>query len=163
VGSAPFAKGGFPTPTGRARLLDPALAAAGVDPLVGYTPPVEKDSAGLVLIAAAGRFFLNSSFASLPWHEKKMGPPRIHLHPVDAAARGLADGAAVRVHNANGAFDAAVAIDEATRPGVAFTFKAYWARRSPGGNTVNAVTAVRDADLGGAPTFHDTRVELTAY
>jgi len=116
-----------------------------------------------VLIAPAGRFFLNSTFASVPWHEKRMGPPRIHLHPTDAAARGLVDGAAVKVYNANGAFDAAVAIDEATRPGVAFTFKAYWAKRSPGGNTVNAVTAVRDADLGGAPTFHDIRVELTAY
>ncbi|MEV4535894.1 molybdopterin-dependent oxidoreductase [Asanoa sp. NPDC049518] len=163
VGSAPFAKGGFPTPTGRARLHDPALRAVGVDPLVGYTPPAEKDTAGLVLIAPAGRFFLNSTFASLPWHEKKMGQPRIHLHPADAAARGLADGTAVKVHNANGYFDAAVAVDDATRPGVAFTFKAYWAKRSPGGNTVNAVTAVRDADLGGAPTFHDVRVELTAY
>ncbi|GAA1864329.1 molybdopterin-containing oxidoreductase family protein [Asanoa iriomotensis] len=163
VGSAPFAKGGFPTPTGRARLHDPALADQGVDPLVGYTPPVAHDGPGLVLIAAAGRFFLNSTFASLPWHEKKMGPPRIHLHPDDAAARGLADGASVRVHNANGAFDAAVAVDDATRPGVAFTFKAYWAKRSPGRNTVNAVTAVRDADLGGAPTFHDIRVELTAH
>ncbi|MEV0715369.1 molybdopterin-dependent oxidoreductase [Asanoa sp. NPDC050611] len=163
VGSAPFAKGGFPTPTGRARLHDPSLAAVGVDPLVGYTPPAAHDEAGLVLIAPAGRFFLNSTFASLPWHEKKMGPPRIHLHPADAAARGLADGAQVKVHNANGAFDAAVAVDDATRPGVAFTFKAYWAKRSPGRNTVNAVTAVRDADLGGAPTFHDIRVELTAY
>ncbi|GIF66356.1 molybdopterin containing oxidoreductase [Asanoa ishikariensis] len=162
VGSAPFAKGGFPTPTGRARLHDPALRAVGVDPLVGYTPPAEKDTVGLVLIAPAGRFFLNSTFASLPWHEKKMGQPRIHLHPADAAARGLADGAAVKVHNANGSFDAAVAVDETTRPGVAFTFKAYWAKRSPGGNTVNAVTAVRDADLGGAPTFHDIRVEVTA-
>ncbi|GIF74677.1 molybdopterin-containing oxidoreductase family protein [Asanoa siamensis] len=162
VGSAPFAKGGFPTPTGRARLHDPALAAQGVDPLVGYTPPAEKDGAGLVLISAAGRFFLNSTFASLPWHEKKMGAPRIHLHPLDAGARGLADGTPVSVHNEHGAFDAAVAIDDAARPGVAFTFKAYWARRSPGGNTVNAVTAVRDTDLGGAPTFHDTRVELTA-
>ncbi|MDG4820549.1 molybdopterin-dependent oxidoreductase [Asanoa sp. WMMD1127] len=162
VGSAPFAKGGFPTPTGRARLHDPRLTARGVDPLVGYTPPSAKDGDGLVLIAAAGRFFLNSTFGSLPWHEKKMGPPRIHLHPTDAAARGLADGTEVSVHNANGSFEAAVAVDDATRPGVAFTFKAYWARRSPGANTVNAVTAVRDADLGGAPTFHDIRVELTA-
>ncbi|MEV4623325.1 molybdopterin-dependent oxidoreductase [Asanoa sp. NPDC049573] len=161
VGSAPFAKGGFPTPTGRARLHQPALARQGVDPLVGYTPPAQRHGDGLVLIAAAGRFFLNSTFGSLPWHEKKMGPPRIHLHPDDAAARGLADGAAVSVHNANGAFDAAVAVDDAARPGVAFTFKAYWARRSTGGNTVNAVTAVRDADLGGAPTFHDTRIELS--
>ncbi len=38
-GTAPFAAGGFPTPSGRARILDPELARRGVDPLVGYTPP----------------------------------------------------------------------------------------------------------------------------
>jgi anaerobic selenocysteine-containing dehydrogenase len=90
-----------------------------------------------------------------------MGPPRIHLHPSDAAARGLADGDAVRVHNDRGSFRAAVAVDEATRPGVAFTYKAYWARLSPDRANVNAVTSVRDTDLGGGPTFHDTRVEVS--
>ncbi|MFU8874627.1 molybdopterin-containing oxidoreductase family protein [Micromonospora sp. SL4-19] len=166
VGSAPYAEGGFPTPDGRARLHDPALARHGVDPLPGYTPPVEAADPELarrfplVLIAPAGRFLMNSTFASLPWHARRTGPPRVHLHPDDAAARGLADGDAVRVHNDRGAFLAAVAVDDATRPGLAFTYKAYWARLSPGRATVNAVTAVRDTDLGGAPTFHDCRVEV---
>ncbi|SCG74533.1 molybdopterin-containing oxidoreductase family protein [Micromonospora inositola] len=166
VGSAPYAEGGFPTPDGRARLLDPRLAGQGVDPLVGYTPPAEAADPELarrfplVLISPAGRFLMNSTFASLPWHAGRMGPPRVHLHPADAAARGLTDGDAVRVHNDRGEFLAAVAVDEATRPGLAFTYKAYWARLSPGGTTVNAVTAVRDTDLGGGPTFHDTRIEV---
>ncbi|WP_091342542.1 molybdopterin-containing oxidoreductase family protein [Micromonospora rhizosphaerae] len=166
VGSAPYADGAFPTPDGRARLLDPRLARHSVDPLVGYTPPVEAADPDLarrfplVLIAPAGRFLMNSTFASLPWHAGRMGPPRVHLHPDDAAARGLADGDAVRVHNDRGSFLAAVAVDDATRLGLAFTYKAYWARLSPGRSTVNAVTAVRDTDLGGGPTFHDTRVEV---
>ncbi|PSK63375.1 putative dimethyl sulfoxide reductase chain YnfE [Micromonospora sp. MH33] len=166
VGAAPFAAGGFRTPDGRARLHDPALARLGVDPLPGHTPPVEAADAELarrfplVLLAPAGRFLMNSTFASLPWHTRRTGPPRVHLHPDDAAARGLADGDAVRVHNDRGAFLAAVAVDEATRPGLAFTYKAYWARLSPGRSTVNAVTAVRDTDLGEAPTFHDCRVEV---
>jgi anaerobic selenocysteine-containing dehydrogenase len=46
---------------------------------------------------------MNSTFASLPWHAGKMGPPRVHLHP-HAAARGLADGSAARVHNDRGSF-----------------------------------------------------------
>ncbi|TDC78883.1 molybdopterin oxidoreductase family protein [Micromonospora sp. KC606] len=168
VGTAPYAAGGFPTPDGRARLHDPRLAAHGVDPLVGYTPPAEAGDAELArrfplaLISPAGRYFMNSTFASLPWHRDRTGPPRIHLHPVDAAARGLADGDRARVRNDRGAFLATVAVDDATRPGLAFTYKAYWARLSPGGNTVNAVTAVRDTDLGGGPTFHDTRVEVEA-
>jgi anaerobic selenocysteine-containing dehydrogenase len=168
AGSAPYAAGGFPTPDGKARLVDASLARHGVDPLVGYTPGAEtgdEDLAGrfpLVLLSPAGRFFVNSTFASQPWHTARMGPPRVHLHPADAVARGLGDGDAVRVHNDRGAFLAAVAVDEAARPGVAFTVKAYWARNSPGRTTVNAVTAVRDTDLGGGPTFHDCRVEVEA-
>lgn len=111
VGSAPFATGGFPTADGRARLLDPTLERRGIDPLVGYTPPVEAADLSL-----AQRF------------------PLVLL--------------------------AAVAVDDATRPGLAFTYKAYWPRLSPGRTNVNAVTAVRDTDLGGGPTFHDTRVAL---
>ncbi|SBT39337.1 molybdopterin-containing oxidoreductase family protein [Micromonospora auratinigra] len=166
VGSAPYAEGGFPTPDGRARLHDPELAPSGVDPLPGYTPPAEAGDTALaarfplVLLSPAGRFLMNSTFASLPWHLRRAGPPRLHLHPHDADARGLADGDAVRVRNDRGAFLAAVAVDEATRPGVAFTYKAYWARLSPGRATVNAVTGVRDTDLGGGPTFHDCRVEV---
>ncbi|MFC8618064.1 molybdopterin-dependent oxidoreductase [Micromonospora purpureochromogenes] len=168
VGAAPYAKGGFPTRDGRARFYDPQLTGQGVDPLIGYTPPVEAADPQLArrfplaLISPAGRFLMNSTFASLPWHLDRTGPPRIHLHPVDAAARGLTDGDAARVHNDRGAFLATVAVDEATRPGLAFTYKAYWARLSPGGSTVNAVTAVRDTDLGGGPTFHDTRVQVEA-
>ncbi|MFB9233949.1 molybdopterin-dependent oxidoreductase [Plantactinospora siamensis] len=166
VGSAPYAAGGFPTADGRARLVDRALRRMGVDPLVGYTPPVEGSDPALagrfplVLLSVAARFFLNSTFASQQWHAGKMGPPRVHLHPADAAARGLADGDPVRVHNDRGEFLASVAVDDTTRPGVAFTHKAYWARLSPGGATVNAVTPIRDTDLGGGPTFHDNRVEV---
>ncbi|MEV4490317.1 molybdopterin-dependent oxidoreductase [Micromonospora coxensis] len=168
VGTAPYAKGGFPTRDGRARLYDPQLTAQGVDPLVGYTPPAEAGDSDLArrfplaLISPAGRYLMNSTFASQPWHLKRTGPPRIHLHPDDADARGLADGDTARVHNDRGEFLATVAVDDATRPGLAFTYKAYWARLSPGGSTVNAVTAVRDTDLGGGPTFHDTRVEVRA-
>ena len=31
----------------------------------------------LVLLAPAGRFFVNSTFASLDWHRRKTGPPRV--------------------------------------------------------------------------------------
>ena len=37
---------------------------------------------------------------------------------------------------------------------------AYWSRTERGPN-VNATTPVRDADMGGSPTFHDNRVEVT--
>ncbi|MEE3922347.1 molybdopterin dinucleotide binding domain-containing protein [Micromonospora sp. BRA006-A] len=80
----------------------------------------------------------------------------MHLHPDDAAARGLADGDAVRVHNDRGAFLAAVAVDEAARPGLAFTYKAYWARRSRGGPPSTRSPA------SGTPTWARRRRSTTA-
>ncbi len=64
--------------------------------------------------------------------------------------------------NDRGSFVAEVVVDDAARPGVAFTFKVQWAKLSPGGSNVNATTPERDADLGGSPTFHDNRVEVAA-
>ena len=90
-----------------------------------------------------------------------MGEPAVHLHPQDAAARQLVGGERVRVHNDRGSFEAVAVVDDRARPGVAFTPKAYWPRRHHDGWNVNATTPVRDADLAGAPTFHDNRVEVT--
>src|SRR5262249_52970261 len=115
-----------------------------------------------VLLSPASRFFLNSSFASLAWHRAKSGQATVHLHPDDAAARGVADGAVVQVFNDRGRFEAVAAVSEATRPGVAFTLKQQWPALSPGGGTVTATTPERDAALGGAPTFHDNRVEVSS-
>ena len=65
-----------------------------------------------------------------------------------------------RIWNDRGAFAAAAVVDDAARPGVAFTYKVQWPKLSPRGSNVNATTPERDADLGGSPTFHDNRVEI---
>jgi anaerobic selenocysteine-containing dehydrogenase len=166
-GLARFADGGFPTPGGRLRLLAPELAEHGADPLIGYVPPHELEDAELAeryplaLLSPASRFVLNSTFASLPWHRDRLGPPRVHLHPRDADDRGIASGARVRVHNDRGAFTAEAVIDDATQPGVAFTYKQHWPQLLGPGEHVNVTIPERDADLGGSPTFHDNRVEIS--
>ena len=166
--SAPFAAGGFPTPSGRVELFSQALVDAGHDGLPTYQPPFEAvddelaERFPLVLLAPAGRFFLNSTFAQLDWHRGKMGGPTIWLHPADAASRGLVDGDTVRCHNDRGAWTAALAVSDAARPGVCFTLKTQWPKLSPGGENVNACTPERDTDMGGGPTFHDNRVEVSA-
>ena len=166
-GTAPFAEGRFPTSDGKVHLRANELAKRGLDPVVGFVPPYEvldEELAArfpLVLLSPASRFFLNSSFASLAWHRGKSGQATVHLHPADAAARRIADGAVVQVFNDRGRFEAVAAVSEATRPGVAFTLKQQWPGLSRGGRNVNATTPERDADLGGAPTFHDNRVEVS--
>jgi anaerobic selenocysteine-containing dehydrogenase len=165
-GTAPFAQGGFPSPSGKVELWSEQLAARGQDPLVGFVPPHEVLDGvlaaryPLVLMAPAGRFFLNSTFASIEWHRRKTGPIEVHVHPEDAEARGLAHGDGIRIFNDRGEVLGRVAVDDAARPGVAFMFKSHWPKLVEGNANANATTPERDADLAGAPTFHDNRVEI---
>ena len=136
-------------------------AAAGHDPLPGYTPPAEAAAPGedrLALIAAASHWFLNSTFANGAVHARQAGEPTVALHPDDAAARGLTAGERVRVGNERGSFEALLAVGDAARPGVAATTKGYWPKLLAGGVNVNEATEERDADLGGGAVFHDCSV-----
>ena len=63
--------------------------------------------------------------------------------------------------DARGAFEALAAISEDTRPGVVVAPMGYWLRGSRSESTVNAVNSARYADMGRAPTFSDTMVEVT--
>jgi anaerobic selenocysteine-containing dehydrogenase len=156
----PFADG-FPTPSGRLELHSERAAAAGHDPLPGYTPPAEAANPGegrLALIAAASHWFLNSMFANAPEQRRRAGAPTVALHPDDAAARGLAAGQRIHVGNERGAFEAVLAVDDAARRGVAATTKGHWPKLLAGGENVNAPTEERDADLGGGAVFHDCSV-----
>ncbi len=156
-GTAPFADGRLPDRERPRRAVSQALVDAGRDGLPTYELPHEAvddelaERFPLVLLAPAGRFFLNSTFAQLDWHRGKMGAPTVWLHPADAAARGLVDGDTVRCHNDRGAWTAALAVSDATRPGVCFTLKTQWPKLSPGGENVNACTPERDTDIGGGP------------
>src|ERR687898_906160 len=125
-------------------------AAAGHDPLPGYTPPAEAAEPGedrLALIAAASHWFLNSTFANAPEQRRRAGQPAVALHPDDAAARGLVDGDRVRVGNERGSFEAVLAVGDAARRGVAATTKGHWPKLLAGRAHVNAATEERDADL----------------
>ena len=166
----PFAHG-FPTPSGRLEFVSARMIEAGLDPVPTYTPPAEVVQDGsalarrypLALIAPASHYLLNSMFANVPDLERRQGEPTIVLHPDDAHARGLADGAEARVHNDRGAFHARVRVSDAVRRGVAAASKGFWPKRVTGAANANATVAERDADMGGGAVFHDNRVEVSAY
>jgi anaerobic selenocysteine-containing dehydrogenase len=153
----PFADG-YPTSSGRLEFYSKRAVRAGHDPLPGFTPHADPGD-GLVLISGASHHFLNTTFGNNPELRRRAGAPTIVLHPDDAAARGISDRAAVRVHNARGAFEAVAEVSDRVRPGVAATTKGHWAKLN-GGSTVNATIDERDADMAGGAVFHDNRVEV---
>ena len=166
----PFAAGGFPTPSGKCEFHSTLLAAAGLDPLPAWHPPHESPVSNptlaarypLALISPPGRHFLNSSFANQPRFVAQEGAPCLEIHPADAAARGIADGARVRIFNARGAFHARARVTDAVRRGVVASLSLWWQKLSGDGHNVNAVTSSALTDLGAGPVFYDCLVEVAA-
>src|SRR5204863_2651406 len=80
---APFAEGGFGTPSGKCELYSPAMAAKGLDPLPTYTPPHEDPQTRpdlakrfpLQLISPPAPSFLNSTFVNLVELRRMAGEP----------------------------------------------------------------------------------------
>ena len=163
---APFAQGGFPTPSGRCEFHSEWLQRQGVDPLPYYNPPVEVADAALAeryplaFLSPPARHFLNSSFANLARFREFEREPHLDMHPEDAAARGIRDGDLVRVYNARGSYTLRARINGKPRLGVVVAPSVWWKKYSPDGRNANNVTSQRTTDLGGGATFYDCRVEV---
>ncbi|HEX6692663.1 MAG TPA: molybdopterin oxidoreductase family protein [Burkholderiales bacterium] len=165
---APFAAGGFPTPSGKCEFHSEALAKQGIDPLPFYNPPAESASSNprlaakypLSFLSPPRRNFLNSSFANLPRFREDDKEPEIELHSDDAAARGLRDGDPVRVFNDRGSFRAVARVNGKPRRGVAVALSVWWKKFNAEGKNANDLTSQRTADLGGAATFYDCLVQV---
>ena len=88
------------------------------------------------------------------------GEQAVTVHPRDAAERGVADGQYVRVFNDRGQFIALARITDQIARGVVMAPMGAWPKNAKGHATVNAVNPFVFADLGNAPTFSDTKVEI---
>jgi anaerobic selenocysteine-containing dehydrogenase len=165
---APFAEGGFPTPSGKCEFYSETAVKLGLDPLPCYTPPRENvDSAPelaqrypLAFISPPCRNFLNSSFANLPFARASEKEPRLDIHPDDARARGIANGERVRVFNDRGSYTLKAAVSDRARPGVVVAPSVWWRKLSPDGRNANDLTSQALADMGGAATYYDCLVEV---
>jgi anaerobic selenocysteine-containing dehydrogenase len=165
---APFADGGFPTPSGRCEFSSERLAALGMDPLPGYVAPYESAASNpalarkfpLAMISPPARNFLNSTFVNVMSLRAVEGEPALEIHPEDAESRGIAMGDCVRVFNSRGSFEVAASISDRTRRGVVVAWSIWWKKLAADGCNANQVTGQALTDLGRAPTFYDCLVEV---
>lgn len=163
----PYTTGRLATPSGKVEFYSEALAAAGADPLPGFTPPAEsrwgEASARypLELLPRKNDNYLNSTFANLPGHRKMESRvnQRLEIHPIDAAARSIAEGDVVRVFNDRGAIELNALFNLHLPAGVVAA-RLDWAKLHPAGINVNTLTSGRLTDIGGGPTFYSTLVEV---
>ncbi len=168
--AAPFADGGFATPSGKCEFYSERMLADGLDPLPGYTPPYESVSSNAVLaakyplamISPPARNFLNSSFVNVQSLRDTEGEPHLDIHPDDATARGIVNDAEVRIFNDRGSMLAKARVTPRARVGLVVGLSIWWKKFSADGKNANEVTSQRLTDMGRAPTFYDVLVQVEA-
>jgi anaerobic selenocysteine-containing dehydrogenase len=165
---APFAEGGFPTPSGKCEFYSKAMLADGLDPVPSYIAPYESVASNpglaarypLAMISPPARNFLNSTFVNVQSLRATEGEPHLDIHPTDAAARAIADGDMARIFNDRGSFVARARVTPKARPGLVVGLSVWWKKLASDGKNANEVTSQRLTDMGRAPTFYDTLVEV---
>ena len=163
---APFAEGGFATPSGKCEFFSARLAAQGLDGLPDHLPNHELQGSPahspLAMISPPARNFLNSTFVNVQSLRDIEGRPVLEIHPDDALARGIGDGAVVRVFNDRGSYRCHAAVSLRARPGVVNGLGIWWRKLGLDGTNVNQLTSQALTDMGRAPTFYDCLVEVEA-
>ena len=159
---APFANGGFATPSGRCEFVSDSLAKIGVNALPDYLGNYESGSNEypLAMISPPARNFLNSTFVNVKTLRHIEGRPELEIHPQDAAERGIADGELVRVFNARGEHVCHAAVNGRARCGVVVGLGIWWRKDGANGTNVNELTHQHLTDIGRAPAFYDCAVQV---
>lgn len=164
IADAPFAEGGFPTRDGRVQIDVPGLGLP--DHLEPHESVVSAPALAarypLAMISPPARNFLNSTFVNVKSLRDIESEPIVEVHPDDAAARGLADRAPVRVFNDRGSYHCTARVSTRARPGVVNGLGIWWRKLGARGTNVNEVTHQQLTDIGQAPCFYDVLVEVEA-
>ncbi|MFD9669939.1 molybdopterin-dependent oxidoreductase [Rhodococcus sp. NPDC059968] len=173
---APYAHGNFPTPSGKVELrivgVTDSVAEVfrqGYEEGQGDTPipevPTYHDEPGdsahpLRMVTPRGHSFISSQYANIERQSTAEGEQHIQIHPEEAKRRGITDGQRVRVFNQHGCFEAQAIINSDLHQSTIVAPYGYWAMKSRGTSTVNAVTSSDYNDLGRAPQYQHALVEV---
>jgi anaerobic selenocysteine-containing dehydrogenase len=165
---APFENGGFPTPSGKCEFFSEQMQQAGLDPVPGYTEPLESAESSpalgqkfpLQLLSPPSPHFLRSSFVNIDSLRKRAREPELQIHADDAKCRGIEEGQRVQIQNDRGEFFAKARILETVRPGVVVAEGVWWNKMTDGTGNANLTTSTQLTDIGGGATFFDNLVEV---
>src|SRR5262249_42517061 len=182
---APHAHGEFLTPSGKCELKS-ALAAHGnlvlphfrqghtkdqpgtplaavPDYIVPCESPLSADGATrypLSLLTPKSHAFLNSSYANMAVQRPTAGEQCAMIHPDDALARGIRDGAVVNVFNDRGRVTCKAKLTSDVMRGSVAIYSGYWRSASQGNVAVNALAGATMGNIGRSPAFSDVAVEI---
>lgn len=145
------------TANGKARLFPAELDAEAPEGLYALRADPATDAFPLALISPATNRTINSSLGQLI-----EGEAALEMCSEDAEARGIEDGAEVRIFNDLGEVRSIAKVTSGVRPGVVYLPKGLWTRHTRNGRTSNALVPDALTDIAGGAVFNDARVEVAA-
>lgn len=148
----------FPNTLDRKVDLCPAtLEAESSAGLYAYLPDPATAQYPLALISPASERTISSTLAELPGVDT-----HLHMHPDDAAARGLEDNDGVRVFNDLGEVHCTLRVLPTIRRGTVSLPKGLWRRSTRNGVTGTALVPDTLTDVGAGACFNDARVQVAS-
>lgn len=156
-----FAQKAFPTPSGRIEIASAAAAADGLPRLPEPHADAPPEANKLRILSPASRWQMNSSYGNDEGVLRQLGEAAVLLHPEDAGARGIRDGASVTLSNASGTLRLKAKLAPETQPGTAIVYKGRWPRLEGGAANVNILHAGVKSDIGESTCVHSVEAELT--
>ena len=146
----------FPlTPDKKVHLFPEDIAQDAPAGLYGYQADPRTDRYPLALISPASEKTISSTLGEL-----RERAAVVHIHPEDAARRGIAQSDAVRVFNDLGELHCPANLTVDVRPGTISFSKGVWRKNTYNGSTSNALTPDSLSDLGAGACFNDARVDV---
>ena len=118
--------------------------------------PVTSEKFPLALVSPSTSKMISSTMGE--WNYPEL---RITLNPRNAAARGIAEGAVVRVFNELSEVVCRAQISARIREGAVSMPKGAWRKSSFNGRTATALCPATTNVVGGGACFNDARVEVT--
>jgi len=147
----------FPlTPDRKVHLFPEDIAGDAPAGLYGYQEDPATDGFPLALISPATEKTVSSTLGEL-----RQRAAMLHIHPADAAERGITQADAVRVFNALGELHCPANLTPDVRRGTVAFSKGVWRRNTYNGSTSNALVPDSLTDLGAGACFNDARVQVT--
>ena len=148
----------FPnTPDRKVDLFPDALEAKAPMGLYRFQPDPATEEYPLTLISPASDRTITSMLGELPRTDAELT-----MHPVDAQARGLAEGDLVRIFNALGEVHCALTTAPSIRPGTVSLPKGLWRRSTRNGATATTLAPDTLSDIADGACFNDARVQVAS-
>jgi anaerobic selenocysteine-containing dehydrogenase len=144
------------TPDGKIHLFPEALDRPSAAGLYQFLPDPASADFPLALISPATDRTTNSTLGELPGNDAAA----LVMHPLDSRARGLEEGAKVRVFNEWGEVLCGLSIEPTVRPGTVVLPKGLWRSSTVNRSTATALAPDTLSDVGAGACFNDARVQV---